>query len=36
MSEKEIGKTSDAINANETVWSFLASKTIAGDSRVEK
>jgi polyhydroxybutyrate depolymerase len=36
MSEKEIGKTSDAINANESIWSFLASKTIAGDSRVEK
>jgi polyhydroxybutyrate depolymerase len=36
MSEKEIGKTSDAINANETIWGFLASKTIGGDSRVEK
>jgi poly(3-hydroxybutyrate) depolymerase len=32
MSEKEVGKTSDALNANETIWSFLATKKIAGDS----
>jgi polyhydroxybutyrate depolymerase len=36
MSEKEIGKTSDALNANETIWSFLTSKKSAGDSGVEK
>ncbi|MGA7400585.1 MAG: PHB depolymerase family esterase [Candidatus Sulfotelmatobacter sp.] len=36
MSEKEIGKTSGAIEANETIWSFLATKKIAGDSGTEK
>ncbi|MGA8508815.1 MAG: PHB depolymerase family esterase [Candidatus Sulfotelmatobacter sp.] len=36
MSEKEIGKTSDAINANGTIWSFLTTKTVGGDSGVEK
>jgi polyhydroxybutyrate depolymerase len=36
MSEKEVGKTSDALNANETIWSFLATKKIAGDSGVGK
>jgi polyhydroxybutyrate depolymerase len=36
MSEKEVGKTSNALNANETIWSFLASKKVAGDSGAEK
>ncbi len=36
MSEKEIGKTSDALNANETIWAFLSTKKIAGDSGAEK
>jgi polyhydroxybutyrate depolymerase len=34
--EKEVGKTSNAINANEAVWSFLVTKKIAGESGVEK
>src|ERR1700733_4916612 len=34
--EKEVGKTSNAINANEAIWSFLVTKKIAGDSGVEK
>jgi len=36
MTEKEVGKTSDAINANETIWTFLVSKKISGESGVEK
>jgi polyhydroxybutyrate depolymerase len=36
MSEKEVGKTRDALNANETIWSFLASKKIGGESGAEK
>jgi polyhydroxybutyrate depolymerase len=36
MSEKEVGKTSDALNANETIWSFLVSKKITGESGTEK
>jgi len=36
MTEKEVGKTSDAINANEAIWSFLATKKISGESGVEK
>jgi len=36
MSEKEIGKTSHALNANETIWSFLVTRKIAGESGVEK
>jgi len=35
-SEKEVGKTSNALNANDAIWSFLATKKIAGDSGVEK
>jgi polyhydroxybutyrate depolymerase len=35
-SEKEVGKTSNALNANETIWSFLASKKIAGESAAQK
>src|SRR5208283_869958 len=36
MTEKEVGKTSDAINANETIWSFRATKKITSESGVEK
>ncbi|HWY19857.1 MAG TPA: PHB depolymerase family esterase [Candidatus Acidoferrum sp.] len=36
MSEKEVGKTSNALNANETIWSFLVTRKIAGESGVEK
>ncbi len=36
MSEKEVGKTSDALNANETIWSFLVTKKIAGESGAQK
>lgn len=36
MTEKEVGKTSDALNANETIWSFLVTKKIAGESGVVK
>jgi polyhydroxybutyrate depolymerase len=36
MTEKEIGKTSNALNANETIWSFLVTRKIAGESGVEK
>jgi polyhydroxybutyrate depolymerase len=32
MSEKEIGKTSPAPNANETIWSFFVTKHLAGDA----
>jgi polyhydroxybutyrate depolymerase len=35
-SEKEVGKTSDALNANETIWGFLVTKKISGESGVEK
>jgi polyhydroxybutyrate depolymerase len=36
MNEKEVGKTSHALDANETIWSFLVTRKIAGDSGVEK
>lgn len=36
LPEKEVGKTSDALNANETIWSFLVTKKIAGETGVEK
>jgi polyhydroxybutyrate depolymerase len=36
MTEKEVGKTSNAINANETIWSFLVTRKIVGESGVEK
>jgi hypothetical protein len=36
MTEKEVGKTSDALNANETIWSFLVTRKIAGESGAEK
>src|SRR5262249_47543779 len=32
MNEKEVGKTSMALNANETIWSFFVTKKIALDS----
>ena len=31
-SEKEVGKTSNALNANETIWGFLVTRKIAGES----
>ena len=34
--EKEVGKTSNALNANEAVWNFLVTKKIAGESGVQK
>ena len=36
LNEKEIGKTSHALSANEVIWSFLVTKKIVGDSGVEK
>ncbi len=36
MSEKEVGKTSNALNANETIWTFLSTKKIADDSGTGK
>jgi polyhydroxybutyrate depolymerase len=36
MSEKEVGKTSDALNANESIWGFLVTSKIAGESAAEK
>jgi polyhydroxybutyrate depolymerase len=36
MSEKQVGRTSDAFNANETIWSFLATKKIAGNGGAAK
>jgi polyhydroxybutyrate depolymerase len=35
-SEKEVGKTSNALNADEAIWNFLVTKKIAGESGVEK
>lgn len=36
LSEKEVGKTSQALNANETIWSFLVAKKITGESGAER
>jgi polyhydroxybutyrate depolymerase len=36
MSEKEVGKTSDALNANQTLWDFLSTKKIVDDSAKER
>ncbi len=36
MSEKEVGKTSNALNANDAIWSFLVTKKISGESGIEK
>jgi polyhydroxybutyrate depolymerase len=36
MSDKEVGKTSYALNANESVWAFLVAKKIAGESGAQK
>jgi polyhydroxybutyrate depolymerase len=36
MTEKEVGKTSNAIDANETIWNFMATKKIAGETGVAK
>ncbi|MGA8765234.1 MAG: hypothetical protein WB562_20370 [Candidatus Sulfotelmatobacter sp.] len=35
MSEKEVGKTSLALNANETIWSFFVTKQFAGEAGTE-
>jgi polyhydroxybutyrate depolymerase len=35
MNEKIVGKTSNALNANETLWSFLVTKKISGESTKE-
>jgi polyhydroxybutyrate depolymerase len=31
MAEKQVGKTSEALNANDAVWNFFAATRIAGD-----
>jgi polyhydroxybutyrate depolymerase len=36
MTEKEVDRTSHALNANETIWSFLVTKKISGDSGSER
>ena len=36
LSEKEVGKTSTDLNANEVLWSFVGTRKIAGESGVEK
>jgi polyhydroxybutyrate depolymerase len=36
MSEKEIGKTSDAFNANDAIWNFLTTKRLPGESAPTK
>jgi len=35
-SEKEVGNTSNALNANEAIWSFLVTRKISGESGVQK
>ena len=36
MSEKEVGKTSNALNANDAIWNFLVTKKITGESGTQK
>jgi polyhydroxybutyrate depolymerase len=36
MSEKEVGKTSNALDANQTIWSFLSTAKIADDKSAQK
>jgi polyhydroxybutyrate depolymerase len=36
MSEKEVGKTSNALDANQTIWSFLNTAKIADDKGAQK
>ena len=36
LSEKEVGKTSTDLNANEVIWSFVSSRKIAGDGGAQK
>jgi polyhydroxybutyrate depolymerase len=36
MSEKEVGKTTNALNANQTIWSFLSTTKLAGDNSTQK
>jgi polyhydroxybutyrate depolymerase len=35
-SEKEVGKTSNALNANDAIWNFLVTRKISGESGVQK
>ncbi len=36
MVEKQVGKTSNSINANETLWSFFVTRKIVGESGIER
>jgi polyhydroxybutyrate depolymerase len=36
MSEKEVGKTSDALNANDAIWNFFASRKLPSESDAGK
>jgi polyhydroxybutyrate depolymerase len=36
MSEKEVGKTSNALNANEAIWNFLSPNKLPGDNGADK
>jgi polyhydroxybutyrate depolymerase len=36
MSEKEVGKTSDALNANDAIWNFFASRNLPSESDAGK
>jgi polyhydroxybutyrate depolymerase len=35
-SEKEVGKTSNAVNANESIWKFLAIRKLPGEGEAKK
>jgi polyhydroxybutyrate depolymerase len=36
MTEKEVGKTSNSLSANESIWTFLAAQKIASDAGAQK
>jgi polyhydroxybutyrate depolymerase len=36
LSEKEVGRTSKALNANETIWGFLVTKKISGERGMQR
>ena len=36
MTEKEVGKTSNALNANESIWAFLSTRKITGENGPQK
>jgi polyhydroxybutyrate depolymerase len=36
MTEKEVGKTSNALNANESIWAFLATRNLPADTGAQK